>query len=90
MASEDGSPSSWGSWRDERGCDRSATVHLRASGCVQRVSVLPERGSEAGAKRAGAWERIFQKMVGSEASPERLYIYIYIYIYQKKTCRMPN
>jgi hypothetical protein len=37
--------------------------------------VLPERGSEAG---AGAWECIFQKMVGSEASPERLYIYIYI------------
>jgi hypothetical protein len=36
---------------------------------------------------ARAWERIFQKMVGSEASPDRLYIYIYI---QKKTCRMPN
>jgi hypothetical protein len=31
-------------------------------------------------REAGAWERIFQKMVGSEASPERLYIYIYIYI----------
>jgi hypothetical protein len=40
--------------------------------------VLPKRGSKAG---AGAWERIFQKMVGSEASPECLYIYIYIYIY---------
>jgi hypothetical protein len=44
-----------------------------------------------GAKRerereAGARERIFQKMVGSEASPERLYIYIYIniYIFKKK------
>jgi hypothetical protein len=36
---------------------------------------------------ARAWERIFQKMVGSEACSERLYIYIYI---QKKTCRMPN
>jgi hypothetical protein len=34
------------------------------------IPVLPERGSGSGKR-----EHIFQKMVGSEASPERLYIY---------------
>jgi hypothetical protein len=28
-------------------------------------------------REAGAWERIFQKMVRSEAYPERFYIYIF-------------
>jgi hypothetical protein len=49
--------------------------------------VLPKR-ERSGKREAGARERIFQKMVGSEASPER--VYIKIYIYSKKTCRMPN
>jgi hypothetical protein len=54
--------------------------------CCRSVGAKREREREAGAR-----ERIFQKMVGSEASPERFYIYIYKYIYiQKKTCRMPN
>jgi hypothetical protein len=57
--------------------------------CCRSVGANREREQEA-----GAWERIFQKMVRSEASPERffyIYIYIYKYIYiKKKTCRMPN
>ena len=44
--------------------------------------VLPEHGSEA-----GAWERIFQKMVGSEAFPERLYIYINIFKIKHVECQ---
>jgi hypothetical protein len=39
--------------------------------CCRSVGAKREREREAGAR-----ERIFQKMVGSEASPERFYIYI--------------
>jgi hypothetical protein len=48
--------------------------------CCQSVGAKRER-------EAGAWERIFQKMVGSEASPERLYIYIYIFKKKHVECQ---
>jgi hypothetical protein len=60
--------------------ERKVYKGYHPSQCCQSVGAKREREQEA-----GAWECIFQKMVGSEASPERLYIYI-----QKKTCRMPN
>ena len=41
-------------------------------------TVLPERGSEAG---AGARKRVFQKMAGSEAWSEA---FLYIYIFKRK------
>jgi hypothetical protein len=41
-----------------------------------KTYVLHQCCQSVQAKReAGVWERIFQKMVGSEASPKRLYIY---------------
>jgi hypothetical protein len=45
---------------------------------IANVAEAWERSGSGSGKR----ERIFQKMVGSEASPEGLYIYIYIYIYK--------
>jgi hypothetical protein len=39
MASEDGSPSSWGSWRAKRGCDRSATVQLRDPEVMMKIAL---------------------------------------------------